>query len=166
MPHLKDSTVPLEIRFWNRVNKDGPIHPTHGRCWVWTGPVMPNGYGQINVKGKNCYVHRCSFLIHFGSIPDGSVICHHCDNKRCVNPSHLFSGSQKDNRLDSVKKDRHSRGTRQWIAKLTDDLVREIRRRYKSKSRKDGATALARELGLSHQSVWDAAVGRTWKHVK
>jgi hypothetical protein len=71
--------------------------------------------------------HRVSYEIEFGSIPDGLFVCHHCDNPECVNPSHLFIGTQLDNRRDAVKKGRTARGSKSASAKLNEADVRFIR---------------------------------------
>lgn len=82
-------------------------------CWPWTAGLAPNGYGKFWLNGKTLGAHRISYLIHCGPIPEDKVICHKCDNKKCVNPSHLFLGSMKDNIQDCVKK------KRQWNQKKT-----------------------------------------------
>lgn len=142
------------------------------RCWLWTGRVTglgrPNnlGYGVLKVGQKNTMAHRLSFTIHRGEIPEGKLVMHKCDNPLCVRPSHLFLGTQKDNVADCVSKDRHSRGTVNKVAKLTDEIVREIRRRYKPYDRKNGGDAMAKEFGV-HSSVVNGIVnGKRWRHVR
>lgn len=87
-------------RFWGRVDK------TDG-CWVWTGrPYSERGYGRFVFAGRNVRVHRFSYEVHFGPIPIGMFVCHHCDNPLCVRPDHLFCGSNSDNMLDAIRKGR------------------------------------------------------------
>lgn len=75
-------------------------------CWIWTGTKFPNGYGQIRLPGGVATgTHRASWLVHFGEIPEGMFVCHHCDAKACINPSHLFLGTCKENLEDMYKKD-------------------------------------------------------------
>lgn len=83
-------------RFWKKVQKTAT-------CWNWTA-AQRNGYGVIKINKKLISTHRLSYEIHKGSIPDGLLICHSCDNRLCVNPEHLFLGSYSDNTIDAVNK--------------------------------------------------------------
>ena len=92
---------PLEKRFWAKVNKTDT-------CWLWTGSLAGGGYGQIvDDDQKRDMVHRVSWRLHFGPIPDGLHACHKCDVRNCVNPEHLFLGTRKDNSQDMLAKGRH-----------------------------------------------------------
>ena len=77
-------------------------------CWLWTGWTEKNGYGRKTINYQHISAHRWSWQLHNGKIPDGKVILHKCDVKKCVNPAHLEVGSQKDNIQDSIRKGRHS----------------------------------------------------------
>lgn len=97
-------------RFWKNVDKNGPI-PEHvpylGNCWEWKGRQAKKQYGNISINGKPIYSHRVSYMIHY---PDEDIenlnICHHCDNRACIRPTHLFAGTQKDNMKDCSLKGR------------------------------------------------------------
>ena len=85
--------------FWRKVTKsDG--------CWEWTGSCGAKGYGQVGVKGKNLRTHRVSWELTNGKIPEQLIVCHHCDNPKCVRPDHLFLGTNKDNTQDMLSKGR------------------------------------------------------------
>ncbi len=107
--HVREykSTDPI-IRFWKMVDKDTPVHPILGTsCWLWTGCKLPYAHGQFNVGNhKIVLAHRFSWELHYGSIPEGLYVCHHCDNPSCVRPDHLFIGTQKDNVQDCIQKGR------------------------------------------------------------
>jgi hypothetical protein len=98
--------VDVLSRFWGRVNKI-----PYG-CWEWTGYVSKprNGYGEFWIAGKTIRTHRFSYEIHFGPIPKGFQVCHHCDNTKCVRPDHLFCGTNQDNARDAIQKGRRFLG--------------------------------------------------------
>lgn len=94
-------------RFWAKVNKHGTvIRPELGPCWEWTAARFDSGYGMVGLNRKTSYTHRTSWVIHNGAIPDGLKVLHKCDNPPCVNPTHLFLGSAKDNTDDMNAKNR------------------------------------------------------------
>ena len=76
-----------------------------GGCWEWTGYIGKNGYGRISINGKYKSAHRLAYQLHYNKIPDRHV-CHSCDNRKCINPSHLWLGTDKDNLRDMWKKGR------------------------------------------------------------
>lgn len=81
------------------------VHPITN-CWIWTASTRPSGYGQMGVGYKTCHAHRVSWKLHRGLIPKSLCVLHKCDTPACVNPEHLFLGTQKDNIQDAVKKGR------------------------------------------------------------
>ena len=89
----------IDARFWSKVVKaDG--------CWEWTAYRDPLGYGRLNVDGVPVLAHRLAYELEHGAIPDGMCILHRCDNPPCVNPDHLWLGTQADNSLDMASKGR------------------------------------------------------------
>jgi len=95
-------------------------------CWVWKGNVNQGGYGKIGTKGL---AHRRAYEYTYGPIPKGKQVCHHCDNRLCVNPGHMFLGSIGDNMKDKCFKDRQAKGSRIGTAILNEEQVLEIRQR-------------------------------------
>ena len=107
---MKRKTLP-EF-FWKRVKKTQI-------CWIWTGRFDGVGYGiiQLGRGEKRKGAHRASWELHYGKIPDGLMICHHCDNPSCVRPDHLFLGTQKDNLQDASRKGRMKSAGKGWLGK-------------------------------------------------
>lgn len=106
-------------------------------CWNWTASTRTKfGYGQIKYKGKMRAAHRVSWEMFYGEIPDGIFVCHKCDNPKCVNPTHLFLGTNQDNMNDMKSKGRSRGGSpfgeANHQSKLTEKKVKEIRDLYKT----------------------------------
>ena len=145
---------PDEHRFWSKVEKRGPIHPIFGRCWTWLGALCSFGYGHFSSEGMQGPVHRYSYKLHKGNIPDGLYVCHHCDNPSCVNPKHLFVGTPQDNMLDKLSKDRQPRYNGIGRGKLTKEQVIEIRNRFiKHSAGTSSAKHLAKEFNVSLPTI-------------
>lgn len=136
-------------------------------CWVWTGYKCKRGYGKIRINGIWKRAHRIMHELRKGPLLEGQVVLHSCDNPSCINPDHLSAGTQKDNVHDMLKKGRANRnkGERHHSSKLTDDEVREIRRRYSPGEHGKGAHVLAREFGVSKPVILDIIHRKTWCHI-
>ena len=145
-------------RFWGKVAVAG-----EDECWLWTA-AKSWGYGYISVgRGKRLRAHRFSYMIHNGvDIPDDLAVLHTCDVRACVNPRHLWPGTNAENSRDMCAKGRQAYGERHGLAKLTEDDVREIRRRLSA-----GATAyrLGREYGVDDGTIRLIRDRVTWRHV-
>jgi len=118
----------IEERFWEKVNVKGD-----DECWEWQACKLPKGYGQFEINYKVKQSHRVSWELHFGEIPNGLHVLHHCDNPSCVNPKHLFLGTNQDNRDDMVKKNRQAKGEQLPHTILSKDEVLKIRKLYDAK---------------------------------
>lgn len=165
--HLLDFTD-VRNRFFLLVDKDGPtpLPKCSDPCWIWRGSININGYGRFAPGGnrtKRIAAHRVSYELLVSPIPNGLLVCHKCDNRRCVNPEHLFLGTITDNIQDMVNKDRHMRGERNGQAVLTSEQVLEIRRKYVKG--KYGISRLAKEFGVSKSNIFDIVNRNIWKHL-
>jgi len=97
-------------RFWKKVDKNGPVPkqcPGLGPCWLWAGSKKTSGYGHIIYEGREIRAHRMAVIIEDGSIPEGMLVMHRCDNPPCVRRTHLIVGNTTDNNRDCVAKGRH-----------------------------------------------------------
>lgn len=153
-------------RFWSKVQKTDT-------CWVWSGARNSGGYGQFKFDGKQQAASRVSYVLAHGPIEPGLFVCHRCDNRACVRPDHLFLGTPQDNRDDCERKGRHAIGARtrpetrakgeqHARARLTDEKVREIRRRLEAG---DSLGFLAARFGVTKVAIRFIGMRRTWKHV-
>lgn len=157
-----------EERFWGFVNKNGPIHPVYGQCWVWTGYCGKRRKGVIYVEGEPVYASRFSYARFIGPISEGDYVLHHCDNEKCVRPDHLFTGDQQANMSDMVSKNRqnHPQGEANGRAILTEDDVRFIRANYCRRNPWLNQRGLAERFGVCVAQIGIVLRGEQWKHVK
>lgn len=156
---------PLDERFWEKVNKMGPIsahRPELGRCWNWKAGTDRKGYGRIAlgraVESGARYAHHVSFFMAIGKWPEPCCL-HRCDNPACVRPSHLFEGTHADNVADKCSKERQPRGEAHGLSRLKERDVRMIRASARTH------TEMARKLGVCRQTIANIRNGRTWGHV-
>jgi len=130
------------------------VDPATG-CWVWSLCVNKvTGYGVTRWEGKARNAHRLAYKLANGD-PGPLQVNHCCGNRRCCNPDHLYAGTQKQNIADAIRHGTHSkpprlRGSENGFSKLTEDEVRDIRRRHAAG---EAGRALAREFGVSATSI-------------
>ena len=140
----------FEERFWAKVKKQGL-----DECWVWIAAVDGKGYGMIRRNGRLLKAHRVSYELHYGQHPGEFHVCHRCDNPSCVNPAHLWLGTNFDNHLDALRKGTYNR-------KLTAKKAKEIRALYESGKNQ---TEIAEIYGIDPSHVSDIVNGKKWFHV-
>lgn len=138
-------------------------------CHEWKGAIQLNGYGVLVFAGRDHRAHRFFYELAKGKIPAGLYICHKCHNKRCVNPEHLYAGTQAENMRDMVQAGRqaigekiakHKRGAANAAAKRTVDQVRHIRLSW---SGGESQSAIARRLGISLTSIHRIVRNQSWR---
>ncbi len=134
---------------------------TENGCAEWISPRLRQGYGRIKIAGKNILVHRLSYELSIGPIPEGLCVLHRCDNPPCCNPDHLFLGTNTDNIHDSMNKGRPRgpRGETNRHNKLTPKQVLKIRDDTR------GLSEIGREYGISHTAVRLIKKRINWKHL-
>jgi hypothetical protein len=141
-------------RLWRRVDRSGGPDA----CWPWLGYRDRHGYGQIGVMPHRLlYTHRLAWEVSKGPVPVGHYVCHACDNPPCCNPTHLFTGTQKDNMADAARKGRAKSG----VTKLTADQVQSIRALFGHIPQKE----IAERFGTSEMNVSWIVRGITWKNL-
>jgi len=141
---------------------DYVVEPISG-CWNWQRHRNDKGYGQTFFRGKLWLAHRVAYVRAFGDLPNYVVIRHDCDNRACVNPSHLRLGTQADNIADCVAKGRNQRGETNGHAKLTAAQVIEIRAAdWRGVTRRQ----IGRRYGVSPATISRVLIGSHWKSVE
>lgn len=135
-----------------------------GGCWLWSAGQTSDGYGSCQAHRKTLLAHRVSWELFTGSPPDG-LVCHRCDVRACVNPEHLFVGTQVDNMADMARKGRADRkvGQRNGRAVLTDEQAWEIR--FLLKTGLFNQRQIARSYGVADSSIARVAKSETFRHV-
>jgi hypothetical protein len=143
-------------------------------CWEWQSYVKPNGYAQFGLRGRTWYAHRIAWQWHNRALAGALDVCHHCDNRKCVNPEHLFLGTRSENLQDASRKGRMCFGERNWsthnprpgsansAAKLTEAAVIEIRERARNGEKQ---RAIARDYGIGEQNASMIILRKTWRHI-
>lgn len=147
----------LSYLFWSKVEILGL-----DECWEWTAKISPSGYGIFRTGdnyGISRLSHRVAYYLSRGILLPDIIICHRCDNKRCCNPSHLFSGTHQENMDDMVTKSRQARGSTHGMSRLSDEEVRRIREDNRSQK------AIALDYGISRSQVSHIKTLKSWRHI-
>lgn len=158
--YQRSKPVDVTAEFMSRVR------PNHlSGCWEWTGAKNGLGYGLFRLNGKAQRAHRVSILLHKKKDPTNMVVCHACDNPSCVNPDHLWLGTQKDNMRDMRQKGRSAKapsllkGEKHPRSKLTSEQVLAILGDDRTH------VAIAAQYGVSKSLIRSIKSGKTWRHV-
>lgn len=144
-------------RFWDKVKISSP-----NDCWIWTSDKVHDGYGTFSLNSRTTRAHRISYAMANGPIAAGLHVCHKCDVRDCVNPSHLFLGDDRVNMRDAAKKGRMSRGSKNTNAKLTEQDVSRIKALLKTEVSQQ---KIADMFGVCQTVISCISLGKTWGHV-
>ena len=159
-------------RFWGKIDKQvSNTFYNNQRCWEWNERTDSSGYGVIRISRRLYLAHRLSWILKYGELSDSACVLHRCDNRKCVNPDHLFLRTRKDNVLDMVSKGRNippfgerngrhthpettARGEKSGMSKLSDAQVLEIRSRYAYHGRGgEDAKTLSKIFGVAISTI-------------
>ena len=155
--------------FWNKVNIK-----SENECWEWNASCRNNGYGAFKTKDKTHGAHRLSYELTNGFITDPTLkVCHKCDNRKCVNPNHLFLGTQKENMQDCKNKnrlvipegDRFKQGHIPKNSLITNDIALEIYNIIKNRRNNNEPLRLKNlsiQYNIPYNSIRDISCGRTY----
>lgn len=145
-----------EQKFWLKVDKNGPVHPRIGTaCWIWTGSTGVGGYGRFRVGRRTRPAHCFSFFLAHGTWPEPYGL-HHCDNRPCVRPDHLYAGTLQDNMDDKVVRHRQYR-------KLSPHDINPIRRLIRSGV---SYSEIGRRYAVAGGTIFAIDRGISWKHIE
>lgn len=148
---------------WEHLLSKSTLNPKTS-CIEWNQSTS-TGYGVLQYKGKVVRTHRISYELNIGPIPDGLFVCHHCDNRICINPNHLFIGTQLDNIRDMIAKGRGSphRGEASGTSIFTESDVLHIRKTYKG--RYGECKQLMKKYGVSKSTILAVMNRTSWRHI-
>lgn len=154
--------IDREKSFWMKVDRRSPAE-----CWEWKASTNNRGYGQFWIGHTFVGAHRFSYELVHGFILDSSkCVCHKCDNRKCVNPFHLFLGTHQDNENDKVSKGRQAKGnnngqggTKNWKNKLSESDVLSIRKLHKNGV---SYAFLSEKFGVTESNIYYIVSHKSW----
>jgi hypothetical protein len=153
---LRQSEIDV-CRFWDKVARDG-----QDKCWPWQAGRNKDGYGYFHVNGATRYAHRVAYVLAHGTLDPAMDVCHSCDNPCCVNPRHLWAGTNQANVADKVSKGRSLHGVKNPKCRLKADTVRQIVQLRNSGLHEKN---IAQQIGCNRRTVSAILTGRQWAKV-
>ena len=153
------SFISLKRRFLNFIASEYFQKENADKCWEWQGCKNHQGYGTITWNNKKYRANRIAYIIFNGIIPPEELIRHTCDNKSCVNPKHLITGTYQDNFIDSVKRNNHGKQI------LNEEAVKVIKWMLKYRPKHGLVTKLAKLHNVSRQTIGSIKEGKSWRWV-
>lgn len=148
-----------EYDIWLKAQLERSIAISEDNCWEWQKTLNSRGYGTVSMHGRSVGAHVLSYELWNG--PVGNMcVCHSCDNRKCINPAHLFLGTRRDNNNDKIRKHRQAKGERIGTSKLTETDVYMIRTLYRSGHLQ---RELALRFGVVQQEISNIVRGQWWK---
>lgn len=157
-------TKSVEQRFWEKVDKR-----SNDECWNWLASTNTDGYGHLNINNKTRPAHRLIWEWYYGKIIKPMQVLHKCDNRKCVNPNHLFLGTQQDNIQDMINKNRQKcfdydqRGENHSHNKLTNVDIINIRKQYKNGNITQ--RELAKKYNVGQSQINRIINKKNWGHI-
>lgn len=152
--------MPMHAPLRQRLLRRALPEPNSG-CWLWSGALTAYGYGRMVYNYQRKVAHRVSWEVHRGPIPGGMCVCHRCDNRACVNPEHLFLGTQRDNMRDMTRKGRRAVG-RVCGSNLSE---RDVLRMRAMRACGFAYREIADAIGTSGSTAARVCLRQVWKHV-
>jgi len=143
---------------WKRINKRD-----ENDCWEWVGGKDKDGYGRMMIDRHNYRTHRLTYIETYGSIPEGLIICHRCNNPSCCNPNHLYAGTIRENSQQCTKEGRRVSGEKHYKTILSDKDILKIRSLYSTGT--FSQRELGRMFGVTQAAIWYIINNKTRKYI-
>jgi hypothetical protein len=166
-------TSPSEKEYVNRLKERlMKNHKKDGDCWIWTGRIHAGGYGFLSYRSKEnkskktaSNAHRVAYKVWKGDVPKELYVLHKCDNRKCINPDHLWLGTHIDNMKDMISKNRQDKrpGEKHHVSIFLNENIYEIRRLWDEGL--ETQAGLARKYGASLTCIHNIVRRKTWKHL-